>query len=605
MFTLDRAFEVCPELRPLCEFDNKKAEQLKLIIDSGFGGAFERYLSGAEVGVLGRFLDECSRLEFGRIVRHREALKNHCERKLNLEDVEPMRRDGTQTDNSFADAELGWKALRDGRLAAVVFAGGAATRFQKEIGLLDEALPIKNEALARNGFAYGEPKGCFPISPVIGMSFIQMIIAEVLERSVRAGRLAPVLFMVSDVTEDRTAEHLSGEMYGFPRWALIPFIQNMFPRLDADGELIVQPDGSLLLTGSGHGGIYAALEAAEGGTLLERLKKWGVTDIVMGNVDNALLSPLHAGRVGFHVRNGAGMTISVTERAAANEKVGIAVRMRESGKWEVVEYSVMDEEMAAMRAEDGSLLFNAGNINTLAVAIDSIRSDIPEILYTDKMVKVNGRDIASSTSEMMSHALCTLLEPEKVKLYYVDRDELFLPTKNMIGVDSVEHTFNVLVSQALDRLIKLGAEVEGGSAEPKVWAELPPFLGLTLEQIASRGLASGWKLAAGSRLYLGARYSSSGGDRPYSEKLTLEEGAQLIIDAKMPYGRMKIDEVTRIVEADVATASKAGIGPDVTISRGVRLYVSIESGGVFEISAGKRITESMDIVVGPDEKVSL
>jgi len=299
------------------------------------------------------------------------------------------------------------------------------------------------------------------------------------------------------------------------------------------------------------------------------------------------------------------MTISVTERAAANEKVGIAVRMRESGKWEVVEYSVMDEEMAAMRAEDGSLLFNAGNINTLAVAIDSIRSDIPEILYTDKMVKVNGRDIASSTSEMMSHALCTLLEPEKVKLYYVDRDELFLPTKNMIGVDSVEHTFNVLVSQALDRLIKLGAEVEGGSAEPKVWAELPPFLGLTLEQIASRGLASGWKLAAGSRLYLGARYSSSGGDRPYSEKLTLEEGAQLIIDAKMPYGRMKIDEVTRIVEADVATASKAGIGPDVTISRGVRLYVSIESGRVFEISAGKRITESMDIVVGPDEKVSL
>jgi len=605
MFTIERAYEICPALRPLCEYDTKRCEQLHRVIDYGFGAVFERYLPGAGAETLGRFLDECSKLEFERIRRHREALKRHDERKLNLSDVEPMRRDGSQIDNSFADAELGWKALRDGRFAAVVFAGGAATRFQKEIGLLDKALPIKNETLASVGFAYGDPKGCFPISPVIGMSFIQMIVAEALERSIRAGRLAPVLFMVSDVTEDRTAEHLSGGMYGFPRWALIPFIQNMFPRLDADGELIANPDGSLLLTGSGHGGIYAALEAAEGGGLLDRLKKWGLTEIVMGNVDNALLSPLHAGRAGFHARNKAGITISVTERVAANEKVGIAVRMRKSGKWEVVEYSVMDEDMAAMTAEDGTLLFNAGNINTLAVALDAVRSDIPEILYTDKMVKVAGRDIASSTSEMMSHALCMLLDPEKVKLYYVDRDELFLPTKNMVGVDSVEHTFKILVSQALDKLMKLGAEVEGGCKEPQVWAELPPFLGLSLEQMARRGLATGWKLAAGSRLYLGARYSSSGGDRPYSDKLTLEEGAQLIIDAKMPYGRLKIDELTRALEADVATASKVGIGPNVTISKGVRLCVTIETGGIFEIAAGQRIIESREIAVGPGEKVSL
>lgn len=570
---------------------------LKAVVDDlvkrSLGGVFSKYLADADPQAVHTFLQEAGRLDFSRIDLHQKARRRGKQPTLSLADVSPVPLVTLEEQQSRAaeDTAFGLDSLADGRWASVAFAGGAGTRFFSRLDDLEKALPEPNEVLRHKSFDPGEPKGNFPISPVGGLSFYENIIAEALEASVQSGRVPWVLFMTSPVTHDHTVRFLDeANLWGFPRQFIVPFLQAQEPRLDEDGDLIVLDDlGRLVWTGDGHGGVYRALLA--GKNLLETITKDGVAHLVMHNVDNPAARPFDPARLGFHLREGALFTLSGVRKTEPAEKVGLLMQFSQTGRVEVVEYNVLSREVAGARDENtGRLLHEAGNANTNLIATESVRTDIEPTLYTGKMVNSRKGPVSASSMEMLNQHITRLLDPGKVRAYEVDREEFFMPTKNVTGTDSVESTTGMLSDRFARRLKGAGAQVHETAL-----CDLHP---------ACRGLGPGLKLEAGSRLYLGARQADPGGAPVCDGPLTLEAGSSLVIHAAWPYGDIQADSSRRI-KVDAAKSSLLKIGRGVTIKKGVRVSLRIGPGTRLTIPAGRVISQDIQGEVGSGEDKEL
>jgi hypothetical protein len=367
-------------------------------------------------------------------------------------------------------------------------------------------------------------------------------------------------------------------------------MQAQEPRLDEDGDLIVMDDsGHLVFTGDGHGGVYRALLANE--NLLERITKSGVAHLVMHNVDNPAARPFAPTRLGFHLREGAQFTLSGVRKTDPAEKVGLLMKLKASGKVEVVEYNVLSEEVARARDEKtGRLQHEAGNANTNLIAADAVRADIEPTLYAGKSVSSRRGPVSSSSLEMLNQHITRLLDPQKVRAYEVERREFFMPTKNVTGVDSAESTNRMLSDRFARMLEQAGAEVH-----PDSLCDLHP---------ACTGLGPGLKLEAGSRLYMGARQSDAQGAPVTDGPLILEPGSSLVVYAARPYGDIRA-YTSRQIKIDAAKASRLKIGSGVTIKSGVRVVLHIGPGTRLTIPAGRVISQNIQGEVGPGEDQEL
>ena len=117
-----------------------------------------------------------------------------------------------------AARRAGEEALRGGRVAAILVAGGQGTRL---------------------GFAH--PKGMFPIGPVSGHSLFQILIEKVVATARRYNTSVPLYVMTSPATHEETVEYLaSNHRFGLPAEDLRIFCQGTMPAVDAvTGKLIL------------------------------------------------------------------------------------------------------------------------------------------------------------------------------------------------------------------------------------------------------------------------------------------------------------------------------------------------------------------------------
>jgi len=590
---MDEILQTCPSLRQVLDTEPALKAVVDDLVTRSLGGVFSEYLADADPQAVHNFLQEAGRLDFSRIELHQKARRRREKSTLSLADVSPVPLVTLEEQQARAaeDTASGLDSLADGRWASVAFAGGAGTRFFSHLDELEKALPEPNEVLRHKSFDAGEPKGNFPISPVGGLSFYENIIADALEASVQSGRVPWVLFMTSPITHDHTVRFLDeANLWGFPRQFIVPFIQAQEPRLDEDGDLIVLDDtGRLVWTGDGHGGVYRALLA--GKNLLETITKDGVAHLVMHNVDNPAARPFAPTRLGFHLREDALFTLSGVRKTDPAEKVGLLMQLSQTGRVEVVEYNVLGQEVAEARDENtGRLLHEAGNANTNLIAAEAVRADIEPTLYSGKTVNSRKGPVSSSSMEMLNQHITRLLDPERVRAYEVDRQEFFMPTKNVTGTDSVESTTGMLSDRDARRLKEAGADVH-----EEALCDLHP---------ACRDLGTGLKLEAGSRLYLGARQSDPGGAPVCDGPLTLEPESSLVIHAALPYGVIQADSSRRI-KVDTSNASLLKIGRGVTIKEGVRVSLHIGPGSRLTIPAGRVISQNIQVEVGPGEDKEL
>jgi UTP--glucose-1-phosphate uridylyltransferase len=174
----------------------------------------------------------------------------------------------------------GLDALHAGRVAAVVLAGGMATRFG------------------------GVVKGA--VEALDGRSFLEWKLGETERLAAELGVEIPVALMTSFQTDEETRAHVAARELSDPLW----FSQFVSLRLEGDGSLFREGDGRVSPYGPGHGDLVEAVGAS--GTLGE-LRRRGVDVVTVSNVDNlgARVDPVV---IGAHLLGGTELTIEVARK---------------------------------------------------------------------------------------------------------------------------------------------------------------------------------------------------------------------------------------------------------------------------------------------------
>ena len=218
-------------------------------------------------------------------------------------DVTPLPSPGTPEHARLA--AIGNALLREGRVAALVVAGGAGTRFG------------------------GAVKALVPV--VEGRTFLDLKLLDAERTAARVGHAVPVALMTSFLTSEGIAEHLAAHP---PRVPVLPFLQAALPRLEPTGEMARDASGAPSLAPSGHGDVFRALRTSGVG---ERLRALGVEHVYFSNVDN-LAATLDPVVLGLHADGGAAMTVEVTPRRAPDGALDVgAAPVRVGGQLQLVE----------------------------------------------------------------------------------------------------------------------------------------------------------------------------------------------------------------------------------------------------------------------------
>jgi len=180
----------------------------------------------------------------------------------------------------------GAEALRAGRVALVVLAGGMATRMGGVVKALVDAVP--------------------------GQSFLDLRLAEVAAMGRRFGRVPPLWLMTSHATDAaiRAALAAAGERAS----GAATFTQHLSLRLTPAGDLFLDEHGAPSDYAPGHGDLPDALR---GSGLLARFVEGGGQVVMMSNIDNmgGLLDPAV---IGFHLEHGRAVTCELVDKLASD-----------------------------------------------------------------------------------------------------------------------------------------------------------------------------------------------------------------------------------------------------------------------------------------------
>ncbi|MGE0791618.1 MAG: UTP--glucose-1-phosphate uridylyltransferase [Sandaracinaceae bacterium] len=177
---------------------------------------------------------------------------------------------------------IGRQAIRDGRVGAVILAGGMATRFG---GVVKAAVPAIDEH-----------------------TFLDLKLRDLRSAAAGAGGTVPAYLMTSFATHEEVSRlGAAASTASVPVQAFAQFISL---RLSPDAGLFLEDDGSPSAYAPGHGDLPAALARAG---ILERFTESGGRYLYMSNVDN-LGATLDPAVIGFHVRSGAEVTAEVVHK---------------------------------------------------------------------------------------------------------------------------------------------------------------------------------------------------------------------------------------------------------------------------------------------------
>lgn len=240
------------------------------------------------------------------------------------------------SDPEWAEAKkIGEDAIRAGRLAAFVVAGGQGTRL-----------------------GFNAPKGLYKVSPVKQKSLFQIFAEKILSAQRKYGVSIPWLVMTSHINDAATRAFFEeNAFFGLDKNDVIFFKQGLMPAVDANGKIILEQKGKIAMTPDGHGGCLRGM--CRSGAA-EELKKRGIDCISYFQVDNPLVNIIDPYFLGFHIKSGSEMSSKMIPKAYALEKVGHFCEL--GGKMCVVEYSDLPKEYQERLDKNGQLEFRAGSV---------------------------------------------------------------------------------------------------------------------------------------------------------------------------------------------------------------------------------------------------
>jgi len=316
--------------------------------------------------------------------------------------------------------EVGLKTIKEGKVGAVLLAGGMGTRLGSD-----------------------DPKGMYNIGLTKEVYIFERIISNLMDVVKLADTWVHLFIMTSDKNHDKTVNFLTEkEFFGYNPKYIHFFRQEMAPASDYTGKVYMEAKYKISNSPNGNGGWFSSM--AKGG-ILDIVKKEGVEWLNVFAVDNVLQRIADPCFIGATMEKNCAVGAKVVKKNAPDEKVG--VMCLEDGKPSIVEYYELTEELMNAKNEKGEPAYYFGvilnylfRVNELEKIVEAqmplhiVEKKIPYMTEDGEFVKPetpNGYKYETLILDMI-HMMDSCLPYEVVRNYE------FAPIKNKTGVDSVE-----------------------------------------------------------------------------------------------------------------------------------------------------------------------
>jgi UDP-N-acetylglucosamine/UDP-N-acetylgalactosamine diphosphorylase len=442
-----------------------------------------------------RLLTEAAEVDLAEIAELNRTLLGQSAASINLEGLAPapfvpVPEHGGDPAEWAKAKTIGEDALRAGRVAAFVVAGGQGTRL-----------------------GYDGPKGTFPVTPIKRKSLFQVFAEKIRAAGQRYGKPIHWFIMTSHANHAATEAFFKDNRYfGLDSSRVHFFRQGRMPAVDFNGKILLESPGSIAMSPDGHGGSLRAL--ARSGAL-DVMKREGIDTLSYFQVDNPLVRVIDPAFIGFHLLRGSEMSSKMVPKAYPEEKVGHFCT--QGGKTIVVEYS--DLPIALQKEIDpttGQLRYRAGSIAIHILNTDFIRRVADGAQGV--ALPFHRADKKIPTVDRAGHAV----KPEKAngvkfEMFVFDalpfarnpvvietrRADDFSPVKNAEGVDSPKTCRDDQLRQFARWLKGNGAPLATDpSGLPSITIEVSPLFGYDEDSFADSWRKRAPKPALTDGLYL-------------------------------------------------------------------------------------------------------
>lgn len=324
----------------------------------------------------------------------------------------------------------GIKALRAGKVAAVLLAGGQGTRLGSD-----------------------NPKGMFNMGTSRELSIFACQFANIKQVTDKAGVYFHIFVMTSDVNNEKTVAFFKEKNYfGYPEDKIHFFVQEMAPTCDVRGKLLMESKWKISASPNGNGGWYSSLIKSGLGEVLARE---GIEWLNVYSVDNVLQRICDPVFIGATLKSGCNCSAKVVKKVSPEEKVGVLCM--EDGSPAIVEYYEMPPEISALRRPDGELKFAYGvtlnylfKVELLNKTLQKklpVHHSLKKIPHIENGVPVNPEQPNGYKFELLVLDMIKLME--SCLAVEVEREKEFAPVKNRTGVDSVETARALLIKNGV------------------------------------------------------------------------------------------------------------------------------------------------------------
>ena len=330
------------------------------------------------------------------------------------------------SENKSEYTKAGIDAIKAGKLAAVLLAGGQGTRL-----------------------GFDKPKGMFNIGVERELYIFECLINNLHDVVREADAWVPLYIMTSEKNNADTVAFFEEKNYfGYNKEYVKFFIQDMSPSTDFSGKILMEGKGTISMSPNGNGGWFSSMVRAG---LLDEIRTRGIEWINVFAVDNVLQRIADPAFFGAVLLSGCESGGKVVSKADPDEKVGVLCL--EDGRPSIVEYYEMTEEMRTLREPDGTLSYNYGVILNYIFNVDKlvriVDEKMPIHVVEKKIPYMNEEGTFISPEKPNGYKFETLVldmvhMQDSCLSYEAVRENEFAPVKNATGVDSVESARKLL-----------------------------------------------------------------------------------------------------------------------------------------------------------------
>lgn len=315
---------------------------------------------------------------------------------------------------------IGMEAIRQGKVGAVLLAGGMGTRLGSD-----------------------NPKGMYNIGVNKEVYIFQRLIENLMDVVQLTDTWIPLYVMTSDKNHEATVSFLKEHDYfGYKSDYVTFFMQEMAPASDYNGKVYMEEKWKISTSPNGNGGWYSSMH------------KWGVAQKAMTDgvewlnvfsVDNVLQRIADPCFVGAVIANNCAAGTKVVRKCSPDEKVGVVCL--EDGKPSIIEYYELTDELMNAKDENGdpayyfgvilNYLFRVADLEKIReknLPLHIVEKKIPYL--NEKGEKINPQKPNGYKFEQL--VLDMIRELDSCLPYEVVRGKEFAPIKNATGADSVE-----------------------------------------------------------------------------------------------------------------------------------------------------------------------